>query len=210
MSMVASGFWKIQSLIGSGRTVGRHQLLERERQATAARRGVPHHDRQQARILGRGEQLVELGDRGRRLRHSDLLGQLTVVEDAGQAVVEPHRVQRPRPTSAVLRNPVLGQLGGRPLIPAERRGIVVEVHQQAVVDERHHRRQPDQIGRIVTRQQTWRGVHQVGELILADVPRHVGKLPSELLGQRERQIEARLEVGPQLHRLGPTVRRFRV
>ena len=46
--------------------------------------------------LAFGEQALELVERLWRLGHADLRGQLLVVEDARQAVVEAHRVERAR------------------------------------------------------------------------------------------------------------------
>ena len=49
--------------------------------------------------------------------------------------------------------PVLVELWHRPLVPAERRRVVVQVHEEAILGERDHRRQPDQVRRVVTREQ---------------------------------------------------------
>ena len=132
-----------------GGTVGRHELLKREREAAAAGRGVPDHDGQHALGLRRGEQRFELGHRRRRLGHPDLGGQLLVVEDTGEAVVEAHRVERPGAPGAVGGDPVLSKLRRRPFVPAEPGRIPVQVLQQPVLDEGHHRRQPDQVRRAV-------------------------------------------------------------
>ena len=91
--MVASGFWKIQSLIGLGRPDRSHQVLQRERQPHAALGTAPLHDRQQPGRLGLGEQRLELVERLGRLGHANLRGELLVVEDAGHAVVEARRVE---------------------------------------------------------------------------------------------------------------------
>ena len=84
--------------------------------------------------------------------------------------------------------------------------VVVEVLEQAVLDERDHRRQPDQVRRVVARQQPRRRGHEVRELVLADVPGDVRELLGELLRELERQVEAGLEVGVQLDRVGPAGR----
>ncbi len=176
------------------RAVRGHELLEREGQSAAAGGGVPGHDRQESLRLGFGQERVELGDRLGRLGHPDLGRQFLVVEHAGQAVVESHRVQRARTTGAVRRDPVLGQLGRGPLVPSEGGGVLVHVLQQPVMDQRHHARQPDEVRRVVAGQQAGRGVHQVGELVLFDVPGHVRELLGELVCQIEGKVESCLEI----------------
>ena len=121
-----------------GRAVGRHQILEGEGEPAAARSGVPHHDRLEACRLRLGQQVLKLGDCLRRRRHADLLGEFLVVEDAGQAVVQPGGVQRAGATGSVAGDPVLGELCRRELIPAERGDVVVEVLQECVLDQAHH------------------------------------------------------------------------
>ena len=159
-----------------GRAVGSHQLLQRERQPAAALGRVPDHDRQETGRLGLAEQSLEVGDGLGRLGHPDLLRELLVVEDTGQAVVQPHRVQRTGTAGAVRVDAILDELGGRPLVPPERRRVVVEVLEQVILHERDQRRQPDQVRRVVARQQARRRGHQVRELVLADVERHVREL----------------------------------
>ena len=85
----------------SDRAVGGHQLLEREGKPHAALGTAPLHDRLEPGGLGRGKQGIELGDRLGRLGHADLGGQLLVVENAGQAVVETHGVKRAGTADAV-------------------------------------------------------------------------------------------------------------
>ena len=138
-----------------------------------------------------------------RLGHADLRGQLLVVEDAGQAVVEAHGIERAGAAGAVLGDAVLVELGRRPLVPAESGGVVVEVLEQPVLGERDHRRQPDQVGRVVAREQARRRGDQVRELVLLDVPGHVRELLGELLGQLEGDVEAGLEVGVEHDRIRP-------
>ena len=136
----------------------------------------------------------------------DLRGELLVVEDAGQAVVEAHRVEGAGAARPVGPDPVLGELRRRPLVPAEGRRVVVEVLEQPVLDERDHRRQPDQVRRVVAGQQPRRRGHEVRELVLADLPGHVRELLGELVRELERQVEAGLEVGVELDRVGPAAR----
>ena len=193
MSMVAPGFWKIQSLIGPGRAVGGHEVLQRERQA-AGGAAVELQDRRDARALGLVQHLVELGQRGGRLGHADLGGELLVVEDAGHAEVEPQGVQgalAARPAARAQAQ--LLELRGRPLVPAEGLRVAVEVLQQVVLDQLGDLGQPHQVGRVV--RQHPRGVlGDDRELVLADVPRDVRVLLGELGGQRLGQREAGLEV----------------
>ena len=153
-----------------------------------------------------GEQVIELGERLGWFGHADLGGQLLVVEDTGQAVVETHGIERAGAAGAVCPDPVLVKLWHRPLVPAECRGVVVEVHEQAVLGERDHRRQPDQVGRVVAREQARRRVDEIRELVLLDVPGHVRELLCELLGEREGDVESGLEVGVEHNRIRPAVR----
>ena len=136
--------------------------------------------------------------------HADLRRQLLVVEDAGQAVVEACCVQGTGAAGPIRADTVLGELGSGPLVPPEGCGVVVEILQQVVLDQRDHRRQPDQVRRVVTRKQPWRRADEVCELVLADLPGHVRELLRELLGQLERQIEAGLEDSVEDDRIGPT------
>ena len=85
------------------RAVGGHQVLERECEPHAALGAAPFHDRLEPGGLGLGEQILELGDRLGWLGHADLRGQLLVVEDTGQAVVETHGIERAGTTDASLR-----------------------------------------------------------------------------------------------------------
>ena len=138
--------------------------------------------------------------------HADLRRELLVVEDAGQAVVQASRVERSGPALPVAGDAVLDELGRRELVPAVRGHVLIEVLEQTVLDQRDHRRQPDQVRRVVARQQARRCGHEVRELVLLDVPGDVRVLLGELLGQLERDVEAGLEVGAQLDRIGSAVR----
>ena len=133
-------------------------------------------------------------------------GELLVVEHARQAVVEAHRIERTGAARAIGPDPVLRELGGRPLVPAEGGRVGVKVLEQSVLDQADHRWEPDQVRRIVARQEPRGGAHQVGELILADLPGHVRELLGELFRELERQVESGLEVGIQLDRIGAAAR----
>ena len=104
---------------------------------------------------------------------------------------------RGRPPGA---DPQLLELRGRPLVPAERLGVAVEVHQQVVLDQLGDLGQPHQVGRVV-RQDARRVLRDDRELVLADVPRDVRVLLGELVGERLRQREAGLEVAVERDRL---------
>ena len=82
---------------GACRADGRHERLQREGEPHAALGAAPLHDREEPGGLGLGEQSIEIGERRWRLGHTDLGGQLLVVEDAGQAVVETHAIEDPVP-----------------------------------------------------------------------------------------------------------------
>ncbi len=189
-----------------GRAIGGHEVLQREGEASATRRRIPGHDRKQSGCLGLGQQVFELGHRLGRLGHAQLRGELLVVEDAGQAVVEAHRIQGARAARAVGPDPVLCELRGRPLVPAEGGRVVVKVLEQSILDQRNHRRKADQVRGIVARQQPRGRAHQVRELVLADLPGHIRKLLGELFRELEREIESALEVGGQLDGIGPARR----
>ena len=79
-------------------------MLEREGEPHAALGAAPLHDRLEPGGLGLGEQVLELGDRLGRLGHADLRGQLLVVEDTGQLVVETHGIERAGAADAVCRD----------------------------------------------------------------------------------------------------------
>ena len=83
------------------RAIGGHQVLEREGKPHAALGAAPLHDRLEPGGLGLGEQVFELGNRLGRLGHADLGCQLLVVEDAGQAVVEAHGIERAGAAGAI-------------------------------------------------------------------------------------------------------------
>ena len=137
--------------------------------------------------------------------HADLGRQLLVVEDAGQAVVEAHGIERAGAAGAVRRDAVLVELGHGPLVPAESLGVAVKVLEQPLLGKRDHRRQPDEVRRVVAREQARRLVDEVRELVLLDVPGHVRVLLRELLGELEGDVEPRLEVGVERYRLGPAI-----
>ena len=101
-----------------------------------------------------------------------------VVEDAGHAVVETHGVKRAGTSDPVCIQPVLVELWHRPIIPAERRRVVVQIFQEAVLCERDHCRQPDQVGRVVTREKHRRRGDEIRELFHADVPGDIRELSS--------------------------------
>ena len=116
-----------------------------------------------------------------------------VVEDTGQTVVETHGIERAGAADAVCVNAVLVELRHRPVVPAKSSGVVVKVHEQPILGERDHRRQPEQIGRVVTREHERRRGDEVRELVLADIPGDVRVLLGELFGKLEGYIEAGLE-----------------
>ena len=103
------------------------------------------------------------------------------------------------------RDAVLVKLGHRPLIPTESSGIVVKVLEQPLLGKRDHGRQPDQVGRVVAREQARRRVDEIRELVLLDVPGDIWELLGELVGKLEGQIEAGLEVGVERYRIGPAI-----
>ncbi len=63
--------------------------------------------------------------------------------------------------------------------------------------EGNHGWQPDEIRRVVPREQARSLVDEVCKLVLLDIPGHVGVLFGELFGEFEGNIEPRLEVGIQ-------------
>ena len=69
---------------------------------------------------------------------------------------------------------------------------------------RDHRGQPDQVGRVVTREQARRRADQVPELVLADLPGHVRELLGELIGEFDRKVEAGFEVASRTTGLVPS------
>ena len=168
---------------GLGRADGSHQVLERERQAHAARGVAPLHDRLLAGVLRLLEQRLELGQRLGRLGHADLGRQVLVVEHAGHAVVEAAGVERAVAPLAVRVDAVLDQLGRRPLVPAVGGHIRVEVEQQAVLDQADHGGQPDEVRWVVAGQEQRALLHQVRELVLTDIPGDVRELLGELLAE---------------------------
>ena len=187
-----------------GRAIGGHEVLQRECEPASAGRGVPLHDRLEVGGLGLGKKVLELGHGLRRLGHADLLCELLVVEHACQAVVQAHGIERTRTASPVGSDPILRELRGGKLVPAERCRVAVEVLEQPILDERDHRGEPDEIRRIVTGQESRCRGHQVRELVLRDLPGHVRELLGEFLRELEREIESRLEVGVEDHRVRST------
>ena len=158
-------------------------------------------------VLRLGEQVLELGERLGRLGHADLCGEFLVVEDAGQAVVEAHRIERAGAARSIIGDTRLVELRHGPLIPAESCGVVVKVLEQTVLGKRDQRRQPNQVGRVVAREQARRLVDEVRELVLADVPGDVRVLLRELIGELEGQVKAGLEVGIERYWIGSAVGR---
>ena len=126
VSIVAPGFLEDPVVDRFDRAIGGHQVLERECKAHATLGAAPLHDRLEPGGLGRCEQGFELGDRLGRLGHADLGCQRLIVEDAGHAVVETHGIKRAGTSDPVCIQPVLVELWHRPIIPAERRRVVVQ------------------------------------------------------------------------------------
>ena len=178
------------------RAIGGHQVLEREREPHTTLGAAPHHDWLEPGGLGCGEQILELSNRLGRLSHADLRCQLFVIEDTGQTVVEAHGIERARAADAIGVNTVLVELRHRPVVPSESSGVGVKVHEQPILGERDHRRQPEQIWRIVAREHKRRRSDQVRKLVLADIPGDVRVLLGELFSKLEGHIEAGLEGRP--------------